>query len=226
MKLPRRTFCIWQRALPRSRPSRASLGRKPIRRGRCDHRCRSVPPGRPTLLARLIGQWLSERLGQQFVIENRPGAGGNIGTEAVVRAAPDGYTLLLVSTANAISATLYDKLNFNFIRDIAPVARIVRLSLCHGGESFGSCQDASRVHCLCQGQSRQNQYGVGRHRDLSACQRRTVQGDDRHQYGACAVSRRRSALDRPAQRTGPDLISAPRPRRSNMSGPANCARWR
>jgi tripartite-type tricarboxylate transporter receptor subunit TctC len=69
---------------------------------------------------------LSERLGQQFVIENRPGAGGNIGTEAVVRAAPDGYTLLYVTTANAVSATLYDKLNFNFIRDIAPVAPIVR----------------------------------------------------------------------------------------------------
>ena len=73
-----------------------------------------------------MGQWLSERLGQPFVIENRPGAGGNIGTEAVVRAPPDGYTLLLVATANAINATLYEKLNFNFIRDIAPVASIVR----------------------------------------------------------------------------------------------------
>jgi tripartite-type tricarboxylate transporter receptor subunit TctC len=82
--------------------------------------------GATDITARLIGQWLSERLGQQFVIENRPGAGGNIGTEAVVRAAPDGYTLLYVTTANAVSATLYDKLNFNFIRDIAPVAPIVR----------------------------------------------------------------------------------------------------
>jgi tripartite-type tricarboxylate transporter receptor subunit TctC len=77
------------------------------------------------IFARLIGQWLSERLGQQFVIETRPGAGTNIGTEAVVRASPDGYTLLLVSTAPAINATLYNKLNFNFIRDIAPVASIV-----------------------------------------------------------------------------------------------------
>ena len=84
------------------------------------------PAGASDITARLIGQWLSERLGQQFVIENRPGAGGNIGTEAVVRAAPDGYTLLYVTTANAVSATLYDKLNFNFIRDIAPVASIVR----------------------------------------------------------------------------------------------------
>jgi tripartite-type tricarboxylate transporter receptor subunit TctC len=79
--------------------------------------------------ARLIGQWLSERLGQPFVIENRPGPGasGNIGTEAVVRAPADGYTLLLVSHANAISATFYEKLNFNFIRDIAPVASLGRL---------------------------------------------------------------------------------------------------
>jgi len=77
------------------------------------------------IFARLIGQWLSQRLGQQFVIETRPGAGTNIGTEAVVRASPDGYTLLLVSTAPAINATLYNKLNFNFIRDIAPVASIV-----------------------------------------------------------------------------------------------------
>src|SRR5882757_9532298 len=88
------------------------------------------PPGGGTdIAARLIGQWLSERLGQQFVIENRPGAGGNIGTEVVVRAAPDGYTLLLASTANAVNATLYDKLNYNFIRDIAPVAGILRVPL-------------------------------------------------------------------------------------------------
>ena len=85
------------------------------------------PPGGPTdTAARPIGQWLSERLGQQFVIENRPGAGSNIGTEAVVRAAPDGYTLLLAYSSNAINATLYDKLNFNFIRDITPVASISR----------------------------------------------------------------------------------------------------
>jgi tripartite-type tricarboxylate transporter receptor subunit TctC len=84
------------------------------------------PAGATDITARLIGQWLSERLGQQFVIENRPGAGGNIGTEAVVRAAPDGYTLGLFGAANAINATLYDKLNFNFVRDIAPVAPMVR----------------------------------------------------------------------------------------------------
>jgi tripartite-type tricarboxylate transporter receptor subunit TctC len=85
-----------------------------------------APAGGSDITARLIGQWLSERLGQPFVIENRPGGGGNIGTEAAVRASPDGYTLLYVTTANAINATLYDKLNFNFIRDIAPVATISR----------------------------------------------------------------------------------------------------
>ncbi len=81
------------------------------------------------ILARLIGQWLAKRLGHPFVIENRPGAGSNIATEAVVRAPPDGYTLLLVGSPNAINATLYERLNFNFIRDIAPVASFMRGAL-------------------------------------------------------------------------------------------------
>src|SRR3954452_569787 len=83
--------------------------------------------GSTDILARLIGQWLSARLGQQFIIENRPGAGNNLGTEQVVRAAPDGYTILLVNPANAINTTLYDKLSFNFVRDIAPVAGLIRV---------------------------------------------------------------------------------------------------
>ena len=83
--------------------------------------------GGTDIVARLIGQWLSERLGQSFVIENRPGAAANIATEAVVNASPDGYTLLAVNPAAAINATLYDKLNFNFLRDIAPVAGIIRV---------------------------------------------------------------------------------------------------
>jgi len=85
-----------------------------------------APGGGVDIMARLIGQWLSERLGQTFVIENRPGAGSNIGTEAVVKAPPDGHTLLLVNAANAINVALYEKLSFNFIRDIAPVAGIMR----------------------------------------------------------------------------------------------------
>jgi tripartite-type tricarboxylate transporter receptor subunit TctC len=84
------------------------------------------PAGATDITARLIGQWLSERLGQQFIIENRPGAGGNVGTETVVHATPDGYTLGLFGAPSAINATLYDKLNFNFVRDIAPIAPIVR----------------------------------------------------------------------------------------------------
>ncbi len=82
--------------------------------------------GSTDITARIIGQWLSERLGQQFIIENKAGAGNNIGTETVVNAAPDGYTLLLVNPANAINASLYAKLNYNFIRDIAPIAGITR----------------------------------------------------------------------------------------------------
>jgi tripartite-type tricarboxylate transporter receptor subunit TctC len=80
----------------------------------------------PDIFARLMGKWMSDRLGQQFIIENRPGAAGNIGTDVVVHAPPDGYTVLLVAAANAINATLYEKLNFNFVRDIVPVASIVR----------------------------------------------------------------------------------------------------
>jgi tripartite-type tricarboxylate transporter receptor subunit TctC len=85
--------------------------------------------GSNDILARLVAQWLSERMGQQFVIENRPGAGSNIATEAVVRADPDGHTLLMVSTANMSNAALYEKLNYNFIRDIAPVAGVMRVPL-------------------------------------------------------------------------------------------------
>jgi len=124
MKLPRRNFLhlaagaaalpamsrfAWAQAYP-TRPVRLIV---PF-----------APAGTTDIVARLMGQWLSERLGQQFVIDNRPGGGGNIGTEAVVRASPDGYTLLMVGGWNAINATLYDKLSFNFIRDIMPVASI------------------------------------------------------------------------------------------------------
>jgi tripartite-type tricarboxylate transporter receptor subunit TctC len=127
MKLPRRKFLrlaagaaalpavshfAWAQTYP-TRPVRLVVG---------------FPPGGGTdIIARLIGEWLSERLGQQLVIENRPGAGSNIATEGVVRAAADGYTLLLVSAAHAINATLYDRLNYNFLRDIAPVAGVIRV---------------------------------------------------------------------------------------------------
>ena len=126
MKLPRRQFlhlAAGAAALPAlSRVARAqAYPTRPVRL------IVSIAPGGGSdITARLIGQWLSERLGQPFIIDNRPGGGGNIGTEAVVRAPADGYTLLMVSTTHATNATLYDKLNFDFIRDIAPIAGVFR----------------------------------------------------------------------------------------------------
>jgi tripartite-type tricarboxylate transporter receptor subunit TctC len=126
MKLPRRQFlhlAAGAAALPTlSRVAKAqAYPSRPVR---------IIVPfgsaGASDIVARVMGQWLSERLGQQFIIENRPGAGGNLGTEAVVRALPDGYTLVMVGQPNAINATLYDKLSFSFISDVAPVAGVIR----------------------------------------------------------------------------------------------------
>jgi tripartite-type tricarboxylate transporter receptor subunit TctC len=126
LKLPRRKF-LYLAACAAALPAVSRIARAQTYPTRPVRIIVGFPPGGPTdIAARPIGQWLSERLGQQFVIENRPGAGSNIGTEAVVRSPPDGYTLLLAYSTNAINATLYDKLNFNFIRDIAPVASISR----------------------------------------------------------------------------------------------------
>ena len=126
MKFPRRTF-LHLAAGAAALPAVSSIARAQAYPSRPVRVIEGFGAGgAPDILARLLGQWLSERLGQQFVIENRTGAATNIATEAVVRAPPDGYTLLLVTPANAISATLYDNLNFNFIRDITPVASFVR----------------------------------------------------------------------------------------------------
>src|SRR5262249_18675954 len=128
MKLPRRAFlhlAAGAAALPAaSRVARAqAYPARPVRI------VVGFPAGgAPDIIARLIGQVLSERLGQQFVIENRPGAASNIGTEVVVKAPPNGYTLLMVVATNTVNATLYTNLNFNFIRDIAPVASIAGTS--------------------------------------------------------------------------------------------------
>ena len=127
MKLPRRTFLRMAAAatIAPALPSAAWAQTYPARPVRLI--VPFAPGGGSDIFARLIGQWLSERLGQPFVIDNRPGAGSNFGTEAVVNAHPDGYTLLLVNAANAINATLYDRLNFDFARDIVPVAGLIRV---------------------------------------------------------------------------------------------------
>jgi len=111
--LPAVSRISWAQAYP-SRPVRVIVG--------------FAAGGATDIVARIMGQWLSERLGQQFVVENRPGAGTNIATEVVVNAAPDGHTLLMVSPTNAVNASLYDKLSYNFIRDIAPVAGVTRVA--------------------------------------------------------------------------------------------------
>src|SRR6266404_1726430 len=124
MKLPRRKF-LHLAAGAAALPAVSRVARAQAYPSRSVRIIVPFPAGQATdTIARLMGQSLSERLGQPFVIENRTGAGGNIGAESVVRAAPDGYTLLLVGVSNAMNATLYQKLNFNFIRDIAPVASI------------------------------------------------------------------------------------------------------
>jgi tripartite-type tricarboxylate transporter receptor subunit TctC len=126
MKLPRRKFLHLAGGVA-ALPAAARIARAQSYPARPVHLLAGFPPGGIVdIIARLIGQWLSERLGQQFVIENRPGAGSNIATELVVRARPDGYTLLLVSSVNSWNTAIYDNLNFDFMRDIAPIASIVR----------------------------------------------------------------------------------------------------
>jgi tripartite-type tricarboxylate transporter receptor subunit TctC len=126
MKLPRRRF-LHLAAGAAALPAVSRIARAQAYPSRPVHLMVGFPPGTsPDTSARLAGQMLTERLGQSFVIENRPGAAGNLATEGVAKAIPDGYTLLLVTTSNTINATLYDKLNFDFIRDIVPVAGFTR----------------------------------------------------------------------------------------------------
>jgi tripartite-type tricarboxylate transporter receptor subunit TctC len=127
MKLPRRRF-LHLAAAAAALPAVPRIARAQTYPTRAVHIIVGVAAGGPNdTVARLLGQWLSERLGQQFVVENRTGAGGNIATEAVVRSPADGYTLLLETSANAVNVTLYDKSNFNFVTDIAPVAAVMRV---------------------------------------------------------------------------------------------------
>jgi tripartite-type tricarboxylate transporter receptor subunit TctC len=141
----------------------------------------------PDILARLVGQPLSERLGQQFIVDNRPGAASNIGTEVVAHAAPDGYTVLLTISGNAINATLYTHLNFNFARDLTPVAAIGRTPFVIVVNPAFPVKSVPRDDRLCEGKSGQDQYSLCRPRDRTACRLRAVQDDDWRRYGPSAV---------------------------------------
>lgn len=123
----------------------------------------------PDIVARLIGQRLSERLGQPVIIEDRPGGGGNIATQAVVNAPADGYTLLFITNAHAINATLYDNLSFDFIRDIVPVASIVRVPFVMVVNPSVPAKTVPEFIGLCQSQSRQAHPGVERQRHREPC---------------------------------------------------------
>jgi hypothetical protein len=198
MKLPRRNFlrlAAGAAALPAvSRLARAQ-----------DYPTRPVrlivgfaPGGTTDITARLIGQWLSERLGQQFVIENRTGAATNIATEAVVRAPADGYTLLLVTASNAINATLYDKLSFNFIHDIAPVAGIIRYPLVMQVNPSFPPKTVPEFISYVKSNPGKISYGSGG----NPRRQRTVQNDGRGRHDPCALSRWRAGDDRSHGRTG------------------------
>ena len=152
------------------------------------------------IVARLIGQWLSEQLQQPVIVENRPGASSNIATEAVIRAPADGYTLLLGGAVNAVNATLYEKLSFNFISDVAPVAGVVRFPNVMTVECILSGEDGSRIHRLRESKPGQDQPRLVRQRDHATSRRRTVQDDDRRRLRPCALSRRVAGDHRSARR--------------------------
>ena len=198
MKLPRRTF-LHLAADAAALPAASRIAGAQAYPSRPVRLIAPFAPGGATdLVARLMGRWLSERFGQQFIVENRPGAGGNIGTETVVRAPSDGYTLLVAGLNDAVNATLYDKLKFIFLRDIAPVASIVSFPLVMVVPPLISADDGSRVYCLFQIQCGQNQHGLRWQWIAQSHGRRTVQDDDGRQYGTRTSPRHGPRTDRHA----------------------------
>ena len=161
-----------------------------------------APGGGNDIVARLMGQWFSERLGQPFVVENRPGAATNIATESVVNATPDGYTLLLVGQPNAINATALRDAALQFHPRHRAGRRHHDGAERDGGPSVVPGEHRRRVHRLRQGQSRQDQHGVGRQRQRGPPRRRIVPVDDRNQDGPRALSRAGAGDRRPAVGTG------------------------
>jgi tripartite-type tricarboxylate transporter receptor subunit TctC len=164
-------------------------------------------PGGPTdIFARLIGQWLSARFGQPFIIENRPGAGSTIGIEAVVNAPPDGYTLAVVSTSAAVSASFYQHLNFNLIRDIVPVSGITRVPLVMVVNPSVPAKTVPEFIAYAKAKSRPHHHGVGRQWHYAAHGRRAVQDDGGHPVAPRSISRRRTCPHRSAGRAGPGHV--------------------
>ena len=147
------------------------------------------------IVARLIGQWLSERLGQPVVVENRPGAGSNLATEAAIRAPADGYTLLLGGAVNAVNATLYEKLGFNFIDDITPVAGVVRFPNVMTVNASFPARTVAEFIAYTKANPGQDQSRLVRQRDHAASCRRAVQDDDRCRLRPRALSRRAAGAD-------------------------------
>jgi tripartite-type tricarboxylate transporter receptor subunit TctC len=164
-----------------------------------------APGGGNDIAARLISHWLSERLGQQFIVENRPGAGSNIATEAVVRAPPDGYTLLPVAVANATNATLYDKLGFNFIRDIAPVAGLLRVPNLVEVHPSVPVQTLSEFIAYAKANPDKINMGSGGSGRPCSYDRRAVQHDGRPQDAARSLSRGGAGAQRSDRRTGQEM---------------------
>jgi hypothetical protein len=202
MKLPRRTFLrlaaggaalpvVWQIARAQSYPSR------PVR-----VIVATAAGGGNDIAARLIGQWLSEHFGQPFVVENRPGAGSNIGTEAVVRATADGYTLLLVSASNAMNATLYEKLTFNFIQDIAPVAGITRTPLVVLVNPSVPAMMALEFIAYAKANPGKINFASGGNGTPSHMSGELFKDDGRCRPGSRALSRFGARAHRPSRRTG------------------------
>ena len=161
-----------------------------------------TPAGSADITARLMGQWMSERLGQTVVIENRPGAGTNLATESVIRAPADGYTLLLVAPANAINASLFEKLNHNYRERHRAGGGHQPLRQCDGSAPVRAGEDGPGIHRLCQGQSRQAQHGVVGRRLDHPLVGRAVQDADRHPDDPCALSRERAGAHRHDLRAG------------------------
>ncbi len=184
------------------------------------------PGGTADILARLTGQMLSERLGQPIVVENRPGAGGNLATEAVVRAPADGYTLLFIANPNVISAMITPNVNFNIVRDIAPIAGICLNPLIMEVNPAVPVKTVPEFIAYAKanpGKINMASGGIGSTPHLAGELFKMMTGVNMRPR---ALSRRRAGRHRPARRTGSGDVRHDHPVASSMSVPANCARWR